>query len=589
MHLNNWVSARQIIFLLFLVSFSVSALGITVPALSADTVAQTALLDVSTCSDLAAVVASPVSSGKTILVTAEIKCDSLTVPADRALRIVKGGSVNNSGKLIINGPFEAGRYRVFTGSGPISLSLASISEFLPEWVGAVADASVDGTAGTDSTAALQKAFDVPHPVRMGTGNYLFSNLTIPPNKVIRGYGIHATNLIAKTGSAGVALTDRGNAAKITLEDFAIYANRNSYSAVIRLGYNGLQFGTEGFLNNLWVRDAHSAIGFDINGNVGHFGRIMAQETQGIKIIGSGNMVGMVESYGSSGFGVPGNNGRFGTYLQDTHVDALEIEAPAASTIPLYLAGNTQIDSLWFSFRNPLKDGGYVPLVFSHLVEIDASATTWGINNLKLYLGHSKENQSIITNGNFKSGSRYFGGNASWGNHDGEGNYASSMYLSGESLAIKQQQLQSFTLRIANNNGVMQHRFGSSGNGSTNTNFVSRVKGAIPKFSTTPVDPDEFTPFVGGGKISFKEKNIFILDTAIQNVNDSILFASIVFNNTGTGYSVIPLVYNSDVNGDKHYRIAFALKNAATGTDVPINETAIPSGKHLDISFIGFIN
>jgi len=555
---------------------------------AADTLFQAPWVNVELFNDLAAAVNAPETKGKTILIGSSVNCNNLSIPRDRALKVISGGEINISGFLKINGQFEASRHNVFSGNGHVSFKPGSIIEVLPEWFGAVADASVDGKSGIDSTAALQKVFDLPHPVRLGPGNYLFTNLTIPPEKAIRGYGIHQTNLVSKPGSTGIALTDKGNAAKITLEDFSVYANNNKYTDIIKLGYGTYPFGTEGLLNNIWVRDSHTAIGINVRANVGHFGRLLTQRTKGIMIIGSANMVSKVQSFGSSGFSIAGKVGKFCTYLQDTSVDGLEIEAPAAGTIPLYLLGNTQIDSLWLSFQNPIVDGRHVTAEYSHLIEIDPSATTWGINNLKLYLGASESTQAIITNGNFKSGLRFFGGNASRGSHDGEGNYASSMFLSGGMLAVKQQQLQSFTLRINNHNGVLQHRFGSSGNGSTPSNFVSRINESSYKFSVTPTGPDEITSFVGGGKISSMAKNMFILDTASQYVNDSLLFASIVFNSTGTAYSVIPLIHNSAINGIKQDRIAFALQNAVTGANVPFNELAIPPGKNLDINFIGFI-
>jgi hypothetical protein len=70
------------------------------------------------------------TAGKTIVVTSALNAamsniSSATVhkwPADRALRIDKGGSIGNTTKFKIDGNFKAGLYTVFTGSGRLSYS-----------------------------------------------------------------------------------------------------------------------------------------------------------------------------------------------------------------------------------------------------------------------------------------------------------------------------------------------------------------------------------------------------------------------------------------------------------------------------------
>lgn len=56
-------------------------------------------------------------------------------PSDRSLKVEKGGSIANSTALTINGPFIAGLYQTFSGSGVVTFSKGSIVTALPEWWG----------------------------------------------------------------------------------------------------------------------------------------------------------------------------------------------------------------------------------------------------------------------------------------------------------------------------------------------------------------------------------------------------------------------------------------------------------------------
>jgi hypothetical protein len=225
-------------------------------------------------------------AGKTIIVTSALTAVQSNIssasvnswPTDRTLEVKPGGSIHPTTKFI------------------------GLNNVTPEMFGAVADAKTDGT-GTDSTVALQAAFNSVAPVKLN-GYYLFSNLTLPNIATVRGTGIHMSGLIAKTGSTGIAIQNSGNAEKITLEDFAIYLRNQSYTGGLNLGLSGgdTVFGTEALINNIWVRDLPTGVpGININGNVGHFGRLLAQNKGGINIVGSGNMINKVESMQSSGF------------------------------------------------------------------------------------------------------------------------------------------------------------------------------------------------------------------------------------------------------------------------------------------------
>ena len=74
-------------------------------------------------------------------------------PSDRVLRVEKGGSIGNTTKFDIKGPFNAGRYQAFAGTGAVTFDSGVVSAALPEWWGAVGDNIVD------STSAIQSAIN----------------------------------------------------------------------------------------------------------------------------------------------------------------------------------------------------------------------------------------------------------------------------------------------------------------------------------------------------------------------------------------------------------------------------------------------
>src|SRR6185437_4280676 len=71
---------------------------------------------------------------------------------------------------------------------------------------------------------------------------------------------------------------------------------------------------------------------------------------------------------------------------------------------------------------------------------------------------------------------------------GEGNWFSD---------TSEQRLQSFTVRISNISGVLNHRISEPG-GET-TNFAYEIVGATANYTPTPDGPDGTTAFAAGGK------------------------------------------------------------------------------------------
>jgi hypothetical protein len=206
--------------------------------------------------------------------------------------------------------------------------------------GAVADAAnTYGTSGTDNSAAINTALSIAGQVTyIPAGNWGFKNLTFPGGCCCLGDGVEQTNLIALSGATGTMATDNGSSAKTIIRGISFFGNgpsggnNTTYTAGLKLGYS-TQFGTEGYLDQIQVRDLPSNIaagfpGIDINGNVGEIGALYSLNTGGVQIIGAGNMVQYIESVGSQGW-LLGTGQVACVNLQDCRVSAIEIEAPGA--------------------------------------------------------------------------------------------------------------------------------------------------------------------------------------------------------------------------------------------------------------------
>ncbi len=440
-------------------------------------------------------------------------------------------------------------------------------------------ASLDGTTGTDFTHALQTALDIPHqPLLLGPHNYLFTNLVLSSAQII-GLGIHHSLLICKPGSTGTMLTDGGGyhgAAHLDVRGVAFYGNNCPYSKGFTLGYNTEPFGTEGVLDEIWVRDLPPGFpGIDIRGNVGEFGFLISENTGGLQLVGTALTATQLECVGCKGFVVDGSPTvcNFG----DAQIGALEVEAQVNGTAAVYLTGNTSLGMLTVS----LNDG----FAADHLIEIGPSATTWSIQNFKMYF---RENPPLIAGGNFKAGSNYFGGTASGGNHSGEGNYFSGLMTQRDQFGFKLQQLNSFTLRIQNSGQSLQHLIGAVGSPTTPTNLASCVNGASSNPSPTPMSAQGFTQ---GVAISSASPSSVMLDTGrsgLWQVGDSAFIASIAYNNTGTPYTIIPYVAGELVSGINRARLELSLRDAATGAPVNWGAALSSEGHTIDIVLLGFL-
>lgn len=373
--------------------------------------------------------------------------DSVTIPgasdsggrpaSARVLLQINSGSIRiaDSKMLQVNGAFSAPRIACFSGAGSVAFSAGACQEAFPEWWGARADsvpgpAGTIGTVGTDCTRAFNAALLACAggvslkvgliPLRLAAGYYLCGNVTLYPASCVRGMGREVSGVLAAStaGSDGSPYwwSDNGSAAKIVLEDFAMYgcyAVATRVNTLCRLGYGPTPFGTEGYIRGMWFRDCASRGGgwaLDVQSNVGFFDLISiygnSLPEQNLLRLGGRGAANMFSQIALLGAGP--NCTSFHCDGPATSVEGLEIEAPA-STPPgegskhaLYLGNNTVIHGLTLS--------GADQTVRDAWIEFGPACTAWEITGVNFFF--NTNGTALVTHGNARrADGSYFGGRA----------------------------------------------------------------------------------------------------------------------------------------------------------------------------------
>ena len=436
----------------------------------------------------------------------------------------------------------------------------------------VTDFGAVGDGSTDDTLAVQRAIDygysVAKAVFVPSGTYVCGQITTYPTTTIIGEGRQTTNFKCKSGTTGKWWSDRGNGAqKLMLSGLAWYANNEAgLTHCAEFGNTGVQFGTEGILQNLWFRDVPNGYALLCNGNVGFFETITTQNSQyGAKILGNANQVQNLVAMECDTIGVD---------LAGCDARGVHVEATLSGGIPIKIYGDSSVHDLVISSATGASH--------SRLIEVDNSVYTaeWAVENV-LLLGTGY----TVTNGILKVGANYYGGTTP--SAFSGASYKPQMRVYGDTFEVKYQQLQCFTLRIYNNAGTLQHRITDS-NGGVLPTFSNKISGASATYQNTPTGADATTAFAFGGKISTVLTNGFVLNTAVQVPASGLFMANIAYNNTGTAMTVLPIFDSLNVNGTTQNRLVFTLYNPTTGAAVPITTANVPAGKVVDITFLGHL-
>ena len=115
-----------------------------------------------------------------------------TTPPTLGLVFRKGGCIKFGDKKVrINGPLEAGPYRIFEGSGEVTLADNAVTELFVEWWGGAADGATDNTPAFAAAVAA-----MAHPtIRLLQGTYL--GVVNADGKVINLHGSGKSKTVLK--------------------------------------------------------------------------------------------------------------------------------------------------------------------------------------------------------------------------------------------------------------------------------------------------------------------------------------------------------------------------------------------------------
>jgi len=441
--------------------------------------------------------------------------------------------------------------------------------------GAVGDYNVQTGVGTDDTAAIQAAIDWAYgggvntirAIMMTDKNFLCGNITTYPVTTIIGTGRHTSNFMCKAGTAGKWWSDRGNGAqKLMLSGIAWYGRDEAgLTHVCEFGDTGIQFGSEGILQGLWMRDAPNAHGLLVNGNVGILRDLTLQSCKyGLKVLGNGNHAENIFCMRSSLIGVQ----IYGCFVRGLHVEATD-----SGGVPLWMNGDCRVRDFLISSAGSTA--------FSHLVEVDtANYDEWSVEGIQL-LGSGY----AISNGILKIGSSYHGGTTP-ATFTGA-SYVKSLEVYSGGLSVKHQLWQAFALQVYNDGGTIKHRIGSLTDSAAPANFGGRINGASPVRAITPTGPDPSTAFAAGGKIGSTYPSTFIFDTiSEQAIADQSIQCVVQYNGSGTVLTAWAFFLPQNVGGTTKTRLVVQFFNAADGT--PYALTSLPAGKAITVGFSGFL-
>lgn len=124
-----------------------------------------------------------------------------------------------------------------------------------------ADTAAPGDPLTDDAPSLQRYLNrtgIGAEASFPRGAGVFSNLRLPASSKLQGLGMHQSFLWGRAGATGDMIRENTSAVKVTLRDLTINAQAVEYDTILSLGSvdpNVAPWGTEAYLQNVWVRDA----------------------------------------------------------------------------------------------------------------------------------------------------------------------------------------------------------------------------------------------------------------------------------------------------------------------------------------------
>lgn len=226
-------------------------------------------LDAGGFKNLSTALASPSTVGQTVVVSKPMAINNKTT--DRAITVTAGGKINvGSGKtLAVNGPFSAGLYQVFTGSGSVLFGLTP--DILQRvWF----------PADYDFTATIQSILTRAGSPKLSSGSFLTTGqlLVSLSDVYFSGQGKRSTQIVfAPTANNVTCLKVSAGASILALggiKDMSFYSFDSAYvktalNVVDAIGYNLDNVNISGSIvkngTSTWSDDSNSSIGLKTNG------------------------------------------------------------------------------------------------------------------------------------------------------------------------------------------------------------------------------------------------------------------------------------------------------------------------------------
>lgn len=457
-----------------------------------------------------------------------------------------------------------------------------------------ATASDGSGTTTDFAAAIQTALNIGgQPVILGAHLYRCeSGLLVPNAQSLIGEGIYETSLcfVASLVTGTVIGWNGTNASKIQIYGFSAYCNNGaSITGGMVIGTGANPVGTEGYMDQVMIRDlAAGALAFDLNCNIAEFGNLYALNSAGVRFLGNG-AIQQMENTNASGF-ADVNGNMTCSEIQDFYVGYSEVEAPQSNNFLLTLRGQATVVNFVPSLA--------ASTTFAELIYITSSASGWSVGIPQINYGGVNGSGGTGTRATFTglfgdqvTDNVYGGGNPSVDTSPKGmcGYYSSGLMTQGTQFGIKKQQLNNFSLLIANNSGTLQHKITAPGQTGVAGTWTAGINADSINYTNTPTGTDATTAFAAGAKVSSADPYLLVLDTAAQVAADVILDAKLTLNSTGTGYTVRPTTVSLNINGVTQNRLAFNLVNSTSGANVNWATALGTSTWFLEVTFFGFIH
>lgn len=467
------------------------------------------------------------------------------------------------------------------GAGAVA---TTVQDKLRESV-SVLDFGAVGDGVTDDTVAIQLALNTafaaatPARIHFPAGTYLISStLNVYPVTHITGDGRWSTIIKAGTGFTGIMMQDTGNAAKIILEDFQLFANSEAgVTNLLDLGNNGATWGTEGYVRGLILRAA--ATNVTIAGTIGFNVKCNVTDVDGLSIwYCASGVVETANSVASSynNVYVVGAT-TYGMYVHHANLLNIEIEAPSAACVGIYATRSAAISKLVYSQAASTTN--------PYAIELDSGLEAFSLGQMENYVNTGSVLTDVIKDNRSAAPALY------WGDFTGTGarkvTNVSDQLSVGRYVAVQNQQLQCFSFALSNNAGTLQHKF-TDASYSALGSFTGRVNAASSTYQTTPTGADASTAMAYGGKISTVASNTFIFDTDDQVYTNGLLLATIEGNTTGTALMCSVYCSNINVNGVTQKRVTVKIVDATTGANFVLSTGNIGVGLYVQVRFLGFI-